>query len=65
MQYYRSLVEAVLEAGQMSHLVNELDGVVLEMELAAGPAAAERQVKRPIDRLTDEVADKVDLRLDD
>ncbi|MFN2633248.1 MAG: hypothetical protein ABR610_07530 [Thermoanaerobaculia bacterium] len=65
LQYYRSLIEAVLEAGQMSHLVNELDGVVLEMELAAGPAAAERQVKRPIDRLTDEVADKVDLRLDD
>ncbi|MEP6767774.1 MAG: hypothetical protein ABJC61_03840 [Acidobacteriota bacterium] len=65
LQYYRALIEAVLEAGQMSHLVNELDGVVLEMELAAGPAAAERQVKRPIDRLTDEVADKVDLRLDD
>ncbi|MEO8189748.1 MAG: hypothetical protein ABI682_05360 [Acidobacteriota bacterium] len=65
LQYYRSLVEAVLEAGQLSHLVNELDGVVLEMELAAGPAAAERRMKRPIDRLTDELADKVDLRLED
>ncbi|MEP6802571.1 MAG: hypothetical protein ABJC07_11565, partial [Acidobacteriota bacterium] len=65
LQYYRSLVEAVLDAGQLSHLVNELDGVVLEMELAAGPAAAERGVKRPIDRLTDELADKVDLRLED
>ncbi len=65
LRYYRSLVEAVLDAGQLSHLISELDGVVLEMELAAGPAAAERRVKRPIDRLTDELADKVDLRLED
>jgi hypothetical protein len=59
--YYRSIVEAVLEAGYSSHLVDHLDGVVLEMELAAGPASAERRQKRPLDRLTDELVERVDL----
>ena len=59
--YYRSIVEAVLEAGYSSHLVDDLDGVVLEMELAAGPASAERRQKRPLDRLTDELVERVDL----
>lgn len=65
LHYYRRLVEGILEAGQSSHLVQELDGVVLEMELAAGPTAAERRQKRPIDRLTDEVVQKVDLQFED
>jgi hypothetical protein len=64
LQYYRSLVESVLEAGQSSHLINDLDGVVLEMELAAGPSIAERRQKRPIDRFTDEVVNKLELRLE-
>jgi len=59
--YYRSIVEAVLEAGYSSHLVDHLDGVVLEMELAAGPASAERRQKRPLDRLTDELVERVEL----
>jgi len=59
--YYRSIVEAVLEAGYSSHLVDDLDGVVLEMELAAGPASAERRQKRPLDRLTDELVERVEL----
>jgi hypothetical protein len=59
--YYRSIVEAVLEAGYSSHLVDDLDSVVLEMELAAGPASAERRQKRPLDRLTDELVERVDL----
>jgi len=61
LSYYRSIVEAVLEAGYSSHLVNDLDGVVLEMELAAGPASAERRQKRPLDRLTDELVERVEL----
>lgn len=64
LQYYRSLVESVLEAGQSSHLINDLDGVVLEMELAAGPSFAERRQKRPIDRFTDEVVNKLEVRLE-
>jgi hypothetical protein len=64
LQYYRSLVEAVLEAGQSSHLINDLDGVVLEMELAAGPSFAERRQKRPLDRFTDEVVRKLEARLE-
>ena len=64
LQYHRSLVEAVLEAGQSSHLINDLDGVVLEMELAAGPSFAERRQKRPIDRFTDEVVRKLEARLE-
>lgn len=64
LQYYRSLVESVLEAGQSSHLINDLDGVVLEMELAAGPLFAERRQKRPIDRFTDEIVRKLELRLE-
>lgn len=65
LNYYRRLVEGVLEAGHSSHLIQELDGVVLEMELAAGPISAERRQKRPIDRLTDEVVQKVDLQFED
>lgn len=64
LRYHRCLVEAVLEAGQSSHLINDLDGVVLEMELAAGPLFAERRQKRPIERLTDEVVRKLEVRLE-
>ena len=63
--YYRAIVEAVLEAGYSSHLVNDLDGVVLEMELAAGPVSAERRQKRPLDRLTDELVERVELQFED
>jgi hypothetical protein len=31
------------------------------MELAAGPASAERRQKRPLDRLTDELVERVEL----
>ena len=61
LQDYRAVVEACLEAGYSSHLVDDLDGVVLEMELAAGPASAERSQKRPLDRLTDALVQKIDL----
>jgi hypothetical protein len=61
LQDYRAVVEACLEAGYSSHLVDDLDGVVLEMELAAGPASAERRQKRPLDRLTDALVQKIDL----